>query len=246
MNSRNLKFSFERLKEALINKEYYETYKHHLSKDHFKRRKYENSERIIRTQLSQLQDSIWGIIKLGDNVPDARKNVLRIVENIKALAKLYNQSKTRSMLALIEETVPLIPRETTNLNISIPSNLPPEIKEEVVADLQEMMRCYDSGCLRSAVILCGRILEIALQRKYYDATGIDILEKSPGIGLGKLIAKLTEKKVPLDPGLTQQIHLVNQVRVFSVHKKQSVFYPSKAQTQAIILYTTDILWKLFS
>ena len=39
--------------------------------------------------------------------------------------------------------------------------------------------------------------------------------------------------------------LSNQVRVFSVHKKQQPFYPSKNQSQAIMLYTMDVLAKLF-
>jgi len=93
--------------------------------------------------------------------------------------------------------------------------------------------------------LCGRVMETALHRKYYEATGQDLLEKAPGIGLGNLIAKLSEKGVKLDPGLTNQIHLINQVRVFSVHTKQDAFIPSKMQAQAIVLYTIDILEKVF-
>jgi hypothetical protein len=64
--------------------------------------------------------------------------------------------------------------------------------------------------------------------------------------LGKLIAKLTEKNVNLDPGITQQIHLINQVRVFSVHKKQTAFNPTKNQSHAMILYTLDIVNRLFN
>jgi hypothetical protein len=123
--------------------------------------------------------------------------------------------------------------------------IPSDIKADVEADLDELDKCFKAGCLRSAVILCGRLLETALHRKYYESTGIDLLEKSPGIGLGKIIAKLSEKNVKLDPGLAQQIHLINNIRVFSVHKKQESFYPSKAQAQAIMLYTVDVLRKLF-
>ena len=125
------------------------------------------------------------------------------------------------------------------------SKLPDTIKDEIVADHKEMETCYKSGAYRSSVILCGRILEAALHRKYFDATGFDILEKNPGIGLGSLIAKLMDKGVRLDPGLTQQIHLINNVRIFSVHKKQRTFYPTKVQAEAIILYTLDALDKMF-
>jgi len=39
--------------------------------------------------------------------------------------------------------------------------------------------------------------------------------------------------------------LINQVRVFSVHTKKEPFTPSKTQAEAIVLYTMDILDKLF-
>lgn len=129
-------------------------------------------------------------------------------------------------------------------SIKIPK-LPGDIKDDVIADLTEIQKCVNNGCFRSAVILCGRVMETALHRKYYDATGNDLLEKAPGTGLGTLIAKLSEHGVKLDPGLPNQIHLINQVRVFSVHTKKESFTPSKTQAEAIVLYTLDILDKLF-
>jgi len=122
--------------------------------------------------------------------------------------------------------------------------LPADVSDAVNADLDEIERCFQHACYRSAIILCGRVLEIALHRKYYDVHKKDILETQPGIGLGKLIAKLKEKAVVFDPGITEQIHLINNIRVHSVHKKQEVFSPSKEQTQAVILYTIDIVRKL--
>jgi len=119
-----------------------------------------------------------------------------------------------------------------------------DIKDEVFADVEELKRCFASGCYRSCIILCGRILETTLHRKYYEATGHDILEKSPGIGLGNLVGKLKDKNIAFDPGLSQQIHLINQVRIFSVHKKQDTFYPTKDQAHAIILYTLDVVRRL--
>ena len=130
------------------------------------------------------------------------------------------------------------------LQLGIPA-IPIDVRDDVAADIREIEKTFSSGCYRASTILCGRILETCLHRKYYDATGQDILEKNPGIGLGKLIAKLNEKNVEMDPGLTQQIHLINQVRIFSVHKKKQTFSPSKVQTSAIILYTMDVIGKMF-
>ncbi|MBU0461498.1 MAG: DUF4145 domain-containing protein [Nanoarchaeota archaeon] len=125
------------------------------------------------------------------------------------------------------------------------TGLPDDIRDEVTADTEEIKKCFDSGCYRSCIILCGRVLETALHRKYFEATGNDLLEKSPGIGLGNLVGKLKDANIAFDPGVSQQIHLINQVRIFSVHKKQDAFYPTKDQTQAIILYTIDVVRRLF-
>ncbi len=136
-------------------------------------------------------------------------------------------------------------KEQRKASFKMPKNLPSDIISEISVDIKELEKCFDAGSYRSAVMLAGRILEIALFRKYYDATGIDLLEKAPGTGLGNLIAKLKDKNIELDPGLANQIHLINQIRVVSVHKKKIPFMPSRKQTQAIILYTLDSLEKLF-
>lgn len=150
----------------------------------------------------------------------------------------------------ISEKIELLDKLLENINEDDVSDIstthiPSEVKMEIDADLNEITKCMNNGCYRSAVILCGRILETALHRKYYEVTGNDLLEKSPGIGLGNLIGKLASNGVKVDPGLMNQIHLVNQVRVYSVHTKQQAFKPSEQQAKAILLYTTDIIERLF-
>jgi len=157
-----------------------------------------------------------------------------------SLAKAEEMPKYLEQLAEMAADEP----EQKRQSFRIP-RLPSEIKEDVTADLQEIQKCMTAGCFRSAVILCGRVMETALHRKYYEATNNDLLEKAPGTGLGTLIAKLSEHGVKLDPGLPNQIHLINQIRVFSVHTKKEAFSPSKTQAEAIVLYTLDILDKLF-
>ena len=51
--------------------------------------------------------------------------------------------------------------------------------------------------------------------------------------------------VLVDPGLSNQIHLINQARIHSVHKKSLPFLPSRDQAQAIMLYTKSAIEKLF-
>jgi hypothetical protein len=182
-----------------------------------------------------------------------------VLTGVAALAKVSVQGKAAALVQQLQVTQDLAKldviadelldavteREPALFSLKKP-RLPWEIHDEVTADLDEVQRCMESQCYRSAVILCGRILETALHRKYFDVTKNDLLEKSPGIGLGNLVAKLAEHNVNLDPALGNQIHLINQVRIHSVHQKQDAFKPSEAQAQAIVLYTTDILEKLFA
>ena len=133
---------------------------------------------------------------------------------------------------------------TPTITVTLP-RLPEEIKDEIYADIAELGRCFDAACYRSAIVLCGRILETTLHRKYFEVIGKDILETQPGIGLGTLVAKLKEKNVAFDPAITQQIHLINNIRISSVHKKNEPFIPTRAQAHATILYTMDIVERMF-
>lgn len=160
---------------------------------------------------------------------------------INALKKTKDPHKMLKAIDSIAGVLAGLPQKAA---VKLP-NINSAVKDELNADIGEMHRCFNAGCYRSAIIICGRILETALHRKYFEATGNDLLEKAPGIGLGSLVAKLSSKNIEIDPALGNQIHLINQVRIHSVHKKQKSFIPTKTQTRAIMLYTTDILNKLF-
>lgn len=162
---------------------------------------------------------------------------------ISALKRTKDPAKMLRSVDMIANVIAGLPDKSSG-SLKLPS-IPSNIKQEVMADFEEMTRCFNAGCYRSAIIICGRILEVALHRKYFEITGNDLLEKAPGTGLGSLIAKLAENKVDIDPALGNQIHLINQVRVHSVHAKQKAFVPSKDQTRAIMLYTMDAVSKLF-
>src|SRR3989339_1024900 len=173
-----------------------------------------------KNRLANIGNTILADIKLlQKRVSDADdEKAEKLANQLSASTDKTEMLKILSALKCIQLKTP----RKEEIKMDLP-NLPADIKSEIEADVKEIRKCYSSGCYRSAVILCGRMLETALHRKYYETTGQDILEKNPGIGLGNHIAKLNEKGVELDPGLSQQIHLVNQVRIFSVHKKQRTF-----------------------
>jgi len=158
----------------------------------------------------------------------------------------YNEELSR-IIKEIKTNLPVIkttkPKKQKFEISSLP--IPSEIRNDISADFSEVEKCYENKCYRASIIICGRLLETVLHRKYYEVTNNDILETNPGIGLGKLIAKLKEKEVFFDPGLMDQIHLINKVRIHSVHRKQEIFEPTKEHTQAMILYTYDIIKRMF-
>jgi hypothetical protein len=215
----------------------------------FKKRKSYQALQAFRKALEEVRRESSELHYLVRQNPDSAPTIGRIAELVGSFEtkdKPEMQKSVNEILLLAKGLPAGLPKASGDyLALKMPKRVPEEIKAELVADTKELEKCYANGCYRSAIILCGRLLETALHRKYYEVTNFDILEKNPGIGLGNLVAKLAEKNVQLDPGLTQQIHLINQVRIFSVHKKKESFHPSKEQTQAIILYTTDILNKLF-
>lgn len=222
------------------------------------------SENRLKKEINVKMASLDGLDKELDNL---KKNLLFenleiIQDTLKDMIHGYNKydskrfQKENEKLTRLSEKLYRLTSEIAldtktkrpklnELSIKAESlNIPSILKAEIIADIDEMIRCFESNCFRAATIICGRILETVLHRKYFEVTQNDVLETNPGIGLGKLIAKLKEKKVFFDPGLMDQIHLINKIRIYSVHRKQEVFEPSKEQTQAMILYTIDIVKRL--
>ena len=173
----------------------------------------------------------------------------KIIIKINDVEIAYSEKEIKKVNKLLDEieilTLKIIEEPSTELPIPRSLTLPAAIKDEVLADLNELRQCFKNKLYRSSIILCGRMLEVTLHRKYFEITKRDILETQPGIGLGKLVAKLYEKKALFDPGINEQIHLINKVRIHSVHKKQELHISSKEQTYATILYTIDIVNRLF-
>jgi len=195
-----------------------------------------------------LKNSLRELVKIGAHIDTKVKDyhdLVHLQELINMLIVSKSKSNERDVLEIIKELKKTLPKvRAKEIDIEL-VGIPISIKSEVLADVDEAQVCLSAGCYRSCTILCGRILEVCLHRKYYELTKKDILETSPGLGLGKLIAKLKEQEIEFDPGLTEQIHLINKVRIDSVHKKQKPFTPSKGQAQAMLLYTADVINRLF-
>jgi len=209
------------------------------------RQKYLNE--ALKKSVKDLKDVVWELVALRNASKANEPVILKIILTANEMDPAASPEIITQKIKEIEKEVALLKGSApspSELNLKIP-RMPDEVKGEISADLKEAQKCFEAQCYRSCVVLCGRIMETTLHRKFYEATATDLLETNPGIGLGKLIAKLRENNVSFDPGITQQIHLINQVRVYSVHQKNDAFEPSKAQAHAMILYTLDVLEKMF-
>lgn len=250
MNS--LKNSIEELEEALVKAAYHgveikPNQKNNIILD-FKQKKEDVYQKNIHRNLQIVKNKAWSLTR--EITDESSKNrLMDVLDAVNQLDKLYLTGDLKGMVKIVQQVKTTAERisvhKKENLDIRALHNIPTEIKNEITKDIQDMKKCFENGLYRSAMIMCGRVLETALHRKYYEITGVDILEKNPGIGLGTLVAKLMDKNVKFDPGVTQQIHLINQVRVYTVHKKQEVFEPTREQAHATILFTMDIVNKLF-
>ncbi|MEM4244905.1 MAG: DUF4145 domain-containing protein [Candidatus Nanoarchaeia archaeon] len=248
----SLKESIEELEESLVKAAYQGIELKPPQKNNiilnFKQNKEDLYQKNIHRNLQIVKNKAWSLTR-EINDESSKNKLMDVLDALNQLDKLYIVGDLKGMLKIVQqvkvtaERISIQKKET--LNIRMPY-VPQEIRNEVNKDIEDMKKCFENGLYRSAVIMCGRVLETALHRKYYEITGVDILEKNPGIGLGTLVAKLTEKNVRFDPGVTQQIHLINNVRVFTVHKKQEVFEPTREQAYATILFTIDVVNKLFA
>lgn len=190
--------------------------------------------------LQSFRNSVNELERTYNNIED--HSVRQTIRDL--LPHLSNNERVENAIKELKTLEILMPQGQAK-SFTLSNNVPTDIYAELEADANELNKTMNAQCYRSAVIICGRMIEVALHRKYFEATQIDLLEKSPGIGLGNLIGKMKDREIEFDPAITQQIHLINQVRIFSVHKKQTPFCPSAAQAQAIVLYTQDVISKLF-
>ncbi len=213
----------------------------------FKRREREYYSREIEKAIKRLEAVLSESFVVA---PLEKRALTEASVKIKELKKMINSRNFLEAVVAIEKIYDIVP-DVRIADDDLPKGefylpyIPRDIFAETKASFDELIKCYEHNCYRSVLILCGRILEIVLHKKYLELTTMDLLKKSPDIGLGNLVLKFKEKGLSLDPGLSNQIHLINHLRIASVHKKRRTFNPTKSQAKASILYTLDTIKKLF-
>ncbi len=213
----------------------------------FKKREQTYYQRLLESQMRKVKASLAEGMLYGKNEHrDQLEELKKSMEMIEQKIKLNDLLEATSLLTNISE-IPNVKIEKPlfeTKSFFLP-HVPREVYYEIKSNFDEAVMCFENRCYRAATILCGKILEVALHRKYFEVSGEDLLEKVPTIGLGKIVTRLKQRDVQIDSALTNQINIINELRSSSVHKKINHFVPSRAQCQASILYTLDTLKKMF-
>lgn len=123
------------------------------------------------------------------------------------------------------------------------SNIPQDIREETRLDLEEIRKCYNAEVYRSAVGMCGQVLEVLLARKYFEVKGLDPIERK--WTLGRLIGRCIGDGIISEPGLENICNLINSLRISSVHSTCRAYKPQQDDTKPVIEFTLGLVKKLF-
>lgn len=147
----------------------------------FSEKKIEYYVNSAKGAFKELKESLWDLQYLVKEDKSNEDVYLEIIKDVKKVEEQYNENNSKAII----ENIQKIKTKTLKFkdikdDISVEVKfIPIDVRADVNADLKELKKCYNAGCYRSAVIICGRLLETALHRKYYEITKQDILEKNP-------------------------------------------------------------------
>lgn len=179
--------------------------------------------------VENIEDLIFIIDDLIDKV---NKNSKETIED--------NIKEFRSVLAVVKGYLKKDDDFKFNLNID---NIPEEIRDEVIRDVEEARKCFTSGAYRGTLTFCGRVLETVLSKKYFDKTGVDPMEQE--WKLGQIIGKCAAAGILSgDPSIGHFSNLINDTRIKSVHKTQSIFEPGRDETLSLVGLANSLVQKL--
>jgi hypothetical protein len=148
----------------------------------------------------------------------------------------------RTLRGLLSEISGSLPVEQTIFLLDF-SSLPQEIKEEMKMDFEDLRKCYSVEAYRSAVTICGLILETTLSRKYFEVRNEDLVEQ--GLTLGRIIGRCVSDNVIDEPGIGDICNLINRSRIRSVHSGHGPYRFHPDQTKSLIEFTIGLVKKLF-
>jgi hypothetical protein len=210
---------------------------------------YSHSLSVIKENLVKLKRKLKKLPNTteedAEDTAEANDLIEDVLANIRERERTIGKTKTE----VLEEDVIDIRSLVSEISGSIPieqimfltdlSGIPQEIREELRLDLEEMQICYNSGAIRSTLGMCGRVLELVLARKYFDATEIDPIQQKWNIGI--LIKKSLEEHVINDQAIGDICNLINRSRIDSVHSTTRLYKPSQEEAKPLIEFTMNLV-----
>jgi hypothetical protein len=214
---------------------------------------YTHSLLVIKENLIRLERRLRRLAELSAEDMEEKAEVKELIEEtlftIRERERNVEETKTefldqdiRTLRVLISEISGSLLIEQTMFLLDF-SSLPQEIREEIKLDFEDLRKCYSVGAFRSAIGMCGLILETILSRKYFEETREDLLEQN--LTLGRIIGKCVEAHVIDDPAIGDICNLINRSRISSVHASHSSYRPREDQAKSLIEFTISLVKKLF-
>jgi hypothetical protein len=209
----------------------------------------------IKQKLNNLEESL--VKQAKDSIDDLCFSIDDFYNNLGNRRRdlIYNEiDMIKRIFTTIKGTLPLAQLELQVDVNEILNKIPEEIVDEIKFDFEEVRKCYSVSAYRAVISFCGRILEVALSRKYYEkkmeldheSNPEEINEELGNLTLGQVISRCRDVGIMLDvPGLEETSGLINKVRVWSIHHKIRVYKPGPDEANGTINFTKAIIKKLF-
>jgi hypothetical protein len=219
---------------------------------------YKNYPSLKENFLNSLLGIKEGLIKLGAKLSgepstDLTKDFIYLVDelriNIEKVDTSIIEGYIREMKNILSELRALAELQrlqyTPELELGIDLELIPfEIRTDIAADIDEIKKCYSSGAYRAAIVFCGRMLEIALARKYFEKTHVDPIKQK--WTLGRLINESKKKIGIFQPGLDSLCETINKVRIPSIHRvREGIYLPTPQDVVGVFHLVQSVLQKLW-
>lgn len=199
-------------------------------------------KRKLRRLLEIGDEDAGDIHDVADLIDTMLKGIEDIERNVQEASTENLDEEVRSLRIDFSELSGSLPVEQIMFLVDF-SNIPQEIREETKLDFEEMRICYNSGAFRSAIIMCGRVLELQLAKKYFDSTGVDPIEQKWQLGF--LIGKCSERNVITDSAVGDICNFINHSRIGSVHASHAIHRPIQEETKSVIEFTISLLRRLY-
>jgi|SRR5208282_2586523 len=217
----------------------------------------------LKSELMQLKQQLSSIERQYSEKP-----IAFIDDTCIELDDLHKNIKSLS-LDILEEHVDIVKRLIASLRGFLPITLlelevnenellkriPKDLRDEITSDFAEIRKCFSAQVYRASIAFCGRILESALGRKYYEEkrklnskiTIQDIENELTNLSFGKIIEKCRDVGLLKDqPDVESYADLINKVRILSIHHKPSKFAPGPDAVKGTVNFMSEVIQKLYS